>query len=306
MKSDGIQGRNVVVIGRHGQLARELADLDWPRHCLPHFLGRGEIDLFSPIAARSEIAALRPAVIINTAAFAGVDQAELEIDVAWRLNAALPAQLGAIAAALDVPLLHVSSDYVFAGDQTLPYDEDAGAAPLSTYGLSKHAGESAVLSSGARVLVIRSAWLFGRHGRNFLKTILNKAKADSTEPLRVVDDQLGSPTPASALAAMLRDAALDMASGRTMPPILHFAGSPASTWHYFAAAILDAYHATGYLSSRPALQAIATTAYASAARRPACSALDSRRAAALGYAPPDWRQAVTSLAAAWRAERRAA
>lgn len=301
-----IQGRSVVVIGRHGQLARELAGLDWPEHCLPHFLGRAEIDLFSLVAARSELASLRPAAIINTAAYAGVDRAESEIEAAWHLNATLPAQLGAIAAALDIPLVHVSSDYVFSGDHARPYDEDAETAPLSVYGLSKRAGESAVLASGARALVIRSAWLFGRHGHNFLKAILAKAQVAPDDALRVVDDQLGSPTPTLALAAMLRDVALDMAAGRALPTILHFAGTPAITWHGFAATILDAYHAAGHLPIRINPQPIPTGAYPSAARRPAYSVLDTGRADALGYAAPDWRQAITSLANTWTTERKAA
>jgi dTDP-4-dehydrorhamnose reductase len=297
---------SIVVIGRHGQLARELADIAWPERCLPHFLGRTEIDLASLVAARSELAALNPAAIINTAAYAGVDRAELEIEAAWYLNATLPAQLSGIAAALNIPMLHVSSDYVFCGDQATPYDEDASPAPLSVYGLSKRAGECAVLASGGSTLIVRSSWLFGRHGHNFLKTILQKVQTAPAETLRVVDDQMGSPTPTASLAVFLRDLALEMATGRPLPPILHFAGRPAITWYGFADAILDTYYSAGSLPQIPTLLPIKTVAYQTAARRPAFSALASGRAAALGYPAPDWRLALQGLAREWHMKGKAA
>lgn len=286
--------RSIVVIGRHGQLARELAALTWPRDCLPHFLGRGEIDLFSPTLARNQLSALRPLAIINTAAYTAVDAAETEPELAHLLNAELPFHLGNLALHLDIPLLHVSSDYVFDGSAGAPYPESTVPRALSLYGRTKLAGDIALLDSAADVVVVRSAWLFGWQGHNFMKTILARAAASPT--LRVVNDQIGSPTPATILAATLRDLALDLVAGKPLPRLLHFAGFPATSWHDFAAAILQAFHDAGHLAGLPQLQAIASCEYPALARRPAMSVLDSGLAARLGYPTPDWRAALAALA----------
>jgi dTDP-4-dehydrorhamnose reductase len=299
-------GPTILVIGRNGQLARELAACSWSGAVNPVFLGRNDICLASTLTARRQITALGPAAIINTAAFSRVDAAEAAADACWELNARLPARLAGIAGSLDVPLLHVSTDYVFAGDATAPYDETAPAKPLSTYGFAKEAGERAVVASAGRALVVRSAWLFGIHGDNVLTRILARCHQLSGATLHMVDDQIGSPTPAAALAGLLQALALELIGNRRpLPRLLHFAGQPQSSWHGFAEAVLDAWSHAGHFALRPALAAIPASAYPTPARRPAFSALDCRAAAALGYPPPDWRAALNRLAGIW-AERRAA
>lgn len=296
--------QHIVVIGRQGQIARELADLDWPAQYPPSFLGRREIDIFSPATALATIAEQKPVAIVNAAAYAGVDRAEQEPNACWRLNTLLPARLAGFAQKLDVPLLHLSTDYVFGGLDRVPQPEDAPTAPRSSYGLSKLAGEEAIVARGGRALIVRSAWLFGRHGHNFLKTIL--AKAASGETLRVVDDQIGSPTPAANLAGILRDLALDLVAGRELPTLLHVAGGPKASWHQFAAAILENFRASGRLNSMPELVAVPTVANPRPAPRPLYSALDCGRAESLGIALPDWQAALKDLAADWPVERQAA
>jgi dTDP-4-dehydrorhamnose reductase len=302
MSRDG----SIVIIGRQGQLAQELAALDWSRAYRPVFLGRSDIDLFSATAARTYLAALQPRALINAAAYSHVDLAEQETEACWRLNALLPAQLTSIAGSLGIPLLHVSSDYVFDGTSTSPYAETAQAAPLSTYGVSKRAGEAAVLTARTSKLVVRSAWLFGRHGSNFLKRILARATMSPGGALSVVDDQIGSPTPAAALAAILQTLAVDLIEGKDLPPILHVAGKPEASWHDFARQILLTWAEAGQLGDPPALHRISASSYAAAARRPAYSVLDCRLSESLGYVPPDWRLALQSLARSWAVERIAA
>ena len=298
--------RNLVVIGRHGQLAQELAGLGWPEGWQVHYLGRHDIDLADAAGSLARIAALRPTLLLNAAAYAGVDLAESDQAAATFLNATLPAILAAHAAALDIPLLHVSTDYVFNGGTQTPYAEATTPVPLSVYGNSKRAGEIAVMESAARTLTVRSAWLFGRHGHNFLKTIVNRALVAPHAPLRVVDDQIGTPTPAAALAAILRDLAIDLAGGRDLPLLLHVAGNPAISWHGFADRIISAFHAAATLTSAPPVLPIPSREYPPPARRPAYSVLDCTLAESLGFVMPDWRQSLTALAASWPNVRRAA
>lgn len=295
----------IVVIGRNGQLARELAVTAWPGNFFPVFLGRNEFSFSNTLTAKRQVAALAPAAIINAAAFSQVDRAEGAVDACWELNARLPACLARIAESLGVPLLHVSSDYVFDGTGTEPYGETATTNPLSTYGLSKEAGERAVLDSAGTALVVRSAWLFGGQGDNVLTRILARCHQLSGNALCMVDDQTGSPTPAAALAQFLRCLAIDLGGGRSLPRLLHFAGQPQTSWHGFARAILDAWSRAGHFALRPTLAAIPSSAYPMAARRPAYSVLDCRVAAALGFPPPDWHAALDLLARDW-ADRRAA
>ena len=196
--------RSVIVIGRNGQLARELADLSWPPDIHPRFLGRSEIDFFDTRRLTARLATLRPIAIINTAAYTAVDLAESEPALAQQLNTNVPAILAHAARRIGIPFLHVSTDYVFSGDHAIPYRESAATAPLSIYGHSKRAGEIAAIETGARVLIVRSAGLFGQHGRNFLKTILMKAESGPSQIIKIVHDQICSPTPAASLAAGLQ------------------------------------------------------------------------------------------------------
>ncbi len=296
--------REIAIIGREGQLARELADLAWPAHLKPRFFGRGEINLFDAGDIYARLAPHAPFAIINSAAHTGVDAAETEFELAYQLNAEAPARLAAAAQLLDAPLIHVSTDYVFAGTAERPYREADATAPQSVYGQSKLAGERALALSPARTLTVRSASLFGRHGNNFLQAIRRRL-ADPATPIRMVADQVMSPTPASALAATLLRMAIDLAAGKKLPPLLHFAGAPAASWFDFTAAILEAF-ATNAAGPLPELHPARLADLGRPAPRPRMSALDCTLAASLGYAAPDWRASLPALVGAWNAERIAA
>jgi dTDP-4-dehydrorhamnose reductase len=297
--------RTIAVIGRNGQLARELADLTWPSDIRPRFLGRGEINLFDSSAITARLAALQPVAIINTAAHTAVDLAESELVLAMQMNAEVPANLAATARQIGAPLLHVSTDYVFSGRHDLPYREEDVTAPLSVYGQSKRAGEVAVLAAGARVTVLRSAGLFGRHGSNFLKAMLAKAIAGGSDPVRVVADQISTPTPTAALAAALQQMALDISAGRVLPTLLHAAGTTPVSWFDFARAIFDTLANAGF-GNLPALVPVRVAEYPRPAPRPLYSALDSSLTHSLGYPMLDWQAALPSLIAHLTKERIAA
>jgi dTDP-4-dehydrorhamnose reductase len=295
--------RNVAIIGRNGQLARELADLSWPADLRPHFLGRGEINLFDMAAVEAILIALRPIAIVNAAAYTAVDLAESEPVLAGALNTDVPAGLAEIAARMGIPLLHVSTDYVFAGAAETPRHEDDATAPVSVYGQTKLAGEQAILTRGANAVILRSAGLFGRHGLNFLKAMI--ARSRDPQPFSMVADQIHTPTPAAALAAIVQRMTIDLASGRPLPPIIHMAGAQPVSWFDFAGSIFAGLRTVGF-AHVPALRPISLAELARPAPRPRYSALDCNLAQSLGYDIPDWQAALPALIPALIGERIAA
>ncbi|WP_114395701.1 dTDP-4-dehydrorhamnose reductase [Oleisolibacter albus] len=233
-------------------------------------------------------------LLVNAAAFTKVDLAESQPDAAFAANRDGPAALASAAHALGIPLLHISTDYVFDGTADRPYREEDTVCPLGVYGASKGAGEQAVRAAAPRHVILRTAWVFSAHGQNFLKTML-KLGAERPE-LRVVADQQGGPTPADDIAAcllrmgtvLLRDqpATTDPRWGT-----FHFAGSPSTSWHGFAAEIFRQAAADG--RRVPLLTPIRTVDYPTPARRPAWSVLDCAKIERLyGIPAPDWHAGI--------------
>ncbi|MBI2254626.1 MAG: dTDP-4-dehydrorhamnose reductase [Proteobacteria bacterium] len=284
--------QTVVVIGRQGQLARELAALDWPVALRPIFLGRNEVNLLDTSTLDATLSYWRPAAIINAAAYTAVDRAESEPLLAMTLNADLPACLARLSAQYRVPLLHVSTDYVFSGDSARLYCEEDSVLPLSVYGQSKLAGETAVLGSDATAVVIRTASLFGRYGQNFLKTMVTRST--NPQPIQMVADQVSSPTPTALFARALQQMARDLVLGHRLPRLLHLAGQPESTWFAFTNAIFAALRHK-HRGCLPELRPVRLSTLTRPAVRPLYSALDSRLAASLGYDLPQWRIALPPL-----------
>jgi dTDP-4-dehydrorhamnose reductase len=248
----------------------------------PQFAGWDlpELDIGDPQAVRERIAAARPAVVINCAAYTNVDGAEAAEAEAHRVNAEAVGHVAAACAAVDALLVHFSTDYVFDGTAEHPYAEDDPANPQSAYGRTKWAGEEALRRSGARHLLVRTSWLFGPCGRNFVAAILEKARAG--ERLRVVGDQVGSPTYAADLVIAVEKLLAGGARGT-----FHFANSGACSWFDFAREILAKADLT------VAEEQITTAELGRPAPRPAYSVLaTSRYAAAVGETPPPWQDAV--------------
>ncbi|WP_295936686.1 dTDP-4-dehydrorhamnose reductase [uncultured Xanthomonas sp.] len=275
----------VVATTRSGQLpggsACERADFDQPQ-TLGELLDR-----------------LRPTAVVNAAAYTAVDRAEQDAEAAHRANAESPAAIATWCAAHGVPLVHYSTDYVFDGQGTQPYQEDAPTAPLGVYGATKLAGEEAIRASGAQHLIFRTAWVYAAHGHNFLRTML-RVGADRDE-LKVVADQVGTPTPAALIADVT---ARVLAQRATLPSgTWHLTATGETTWHGFAEAIFAEAVAAGLLTRAPRVLPITTAEYPTPAKRPAYSRLDvSRLQCDFALELPQWRdglrQVIGELAAA--------
>lgn len=269
----------IVQIGRSGQVARALSEASaWRDDVTSVALGRPEIDLEQPTGITAMLGALRPDIVVNCAAYTAVDRAESEPGLAFALNRDGAAAIAMAAAELGVPLLHLSTDYVYDGTKIGPYVEEDPVAPLNVYGRSKHEGEMAVAAANPSHLILRTSWVHAPHGHNFVRTMLRLA---AREPrLRVVDDQIGQPTYAPDLAEAVIAIALDWRrSGfdRASGGIYHIAGPDRMSWHAFASAIMAASAARGGPSVP--IDAIATEDYPTPARRPRNSTLDTAKLA---------------------------
>lgn len=273
----------ILVFGQSGQVARELARLA-PE---ARFLGRADLDLATPGAAKAVIEAARPEAVINAAAYTAVDKAEEQEAEALALNAGAPGEMARTCAALGIPLVHISTDYVFDGNGTAPFAADASTAPLNAYGRTKLAGEQAVQAAGGAYAILRTSWVFSAHGANFVKTMLRLS--ETRDRLSVVADQVGGPTPAADIAAATLAIAGQLARDPGKSGVYHFAGAPAVSWAGFAREIFARAGRAVTVDDIPAAD------YPTPARRPANSRLDCSSLANLGLSQPDWRAGLDAV-----------
>jgi dTDP-4-dehydrorhamnose reductase len=281
----------LVVFGHTGQVATELRALAARDGHALTALGRDQVDLADPAACAGLIRAMAPRAVINAAAYTAVDRAETEEALATTINAAAPAAMAAACAGMDIPFVHLSTDYVFAGTGAQPWQPDAPTAPCNAYGRSKLAGEVGVRAAGGRHVVLRTSWVFSAQGTNFARTILRLGQ--TRDQLGVVADQIGGPTPARAIAEACLVIAGRLAEDRSAAGTYHFAGTPDVSWHGFAEALLK------HTGSGCALRAIPSAEYPTPALRPMNSRLDcSRTQQVFGLSRPDWRAAIPGIVAA--------
>ncbi|HTM70067.1 MAG TPA: dTDP-4-dehydrorhamnose reductase [Luteimonas sp.] len=254
-------------------VACETADFSLP-DTLPALLGR-----------------VAPDIVVNAAAYTAVDRAEQEVELVFRINAEAPDVLAAACASRGAMFVHYSTDYVFDGQGTRPYREDDTTSPLGVYGASKLAGEIAVLSSGARHMIFRTAWVYAAHSHNFLRTMLRVGAERDT--LRVVADQVGTPTPAALLADVTAQALRVDAAAPS--GLWHLTPTGQASWHGFAEAIFDGAVARGLIARAPKVEAITTADYPTPAARPAYSVLDCGALQRdFGIVLPDWREGLSA------------
>jgi dTDP-4-dehydrorhamnose reductase len=259
-------------------------------------LTRAECDLRAPAELRAIVRAHRPDLVVNAAAYTAVDAAESESELAMDVNGHAPGVLAEEARALGAPIVHFSTDYVFDGRKSGPYREDDAPNPLNAYGRSKLAGEAAVAAAGGTHVVLRVAWIYGRRGRNFLLTMLRLAR--ERDELRVVDDQVGGPTWSGALAAVTA-ALCAGGAGRIAerPGVYHCSAPDHTSWHGLAVALLAADPLRREQRCRSVV-AIPSTAFPTAARRPANSRLDAGLLGeAYGLRLPPWREQLAACLA---------
>lgn len=285
--------RRVLVIGATGQLGTELQRVTWPAGWEAVAVDRATLDLRDPAAIAATVAGQPWAAVINAAAYTAVDRAESDVVTAFQVNALAPAALAAACVAASLPLVHVSTDYVFAGDKDGAWEVDDPVAPLGVYGASKLGGELAVRTSGARHAIVRTAWVVSAHGSNFVKTMLRLGATRDT--LTVVDDQRGSPTAAADLAGALAMVAVRLATDPGSPTgTFHFANRGAVTWAGFAAAIFREAARRG--APGATVIPIRTADYPTAARRPANSLLSTAVIErAFGITPRTWDVALADI-----------
>ncbi len=284
----------ILLLGKNGQVGWELQRTLAPLGNITA-LGRRELDLTNEPAIRSTVRSTRPDLIVNAAAYTAVDKAESEPDLALAINGTAPGILAEESALTGAMLVHYSTDYIFDGTKKTPYTEQDTPNPISTYGKTKLAGEEAIIKTGCRHLILRTSWAYGLRGHNFLLTILRLA-AERNE-LSIVNDQHGAPTWCRKIAEAT---ALLIATGRAykcVEGICHLTATGETTWHGFAEAIINQAADKGLLTDIPAIKAISSAEYQTAAQRPKNSLLDSSALhSAYGLKLPDW---ATSLSMAF-------
>lgn len=278
----------VVITGARGQVGYELMR-SIPDGFEVFGLGSAELDIADAAQVDEVISRLQPQLIINAAAYTAVDKAESDTARAYAVNRDGVANLARIAERLAVPLLHISTDYVFAGDATKPYRESDVTGPTGIYGQSKLEGETLLAELCSRYLILRTSWVFGVHGNNFVKTMLRLGR--ERDVLSVVADQQGGPTSAASIAGALWSVASSFRqSGTLLGGVYHFSGKPACSWFDFALAIFQQAVQVGLLPHAPEVNAISSEDYPTPAKRPSWSVLDcARLQAAYSIAQPDWR-----------------
>ncbi|MFL9583159.1 dTDP-4-dehydrorhamnose reductase [Stenotrophomonas sp. AB1(2024)] len=292
----------VLVFGGNGQLGQELLRALAPLGPVVATTRNGQLpdgspcevaDFNAPDALAAVLERIQPTVVVNAAAYTAVDRAEGERDAAWRANAEAPGVIARWCAAAGVPLVHYSTDYVFDGQGRRPYREDDATAPLGVYGESKLAGEDAVRAAGGRHLIFRTAWVYAPHSANFLRTMLRVGA--ERDVLRVVADQVGTPTP----AALIADVTAQVLQHRgELSGTWHLTAEGETSWHGFAEAIFAEAVAAGKLARAPTVEAITTAEYPTPAKRPAYSHLDVARIQSdFGIALPRWQDGLKRVIA---------
>ena len=282
---------NVLVIGRSGQVAGEL------QRCCPNgwqmtALGREEADLLDPEGCARALLAHDADAVINAAAYTEVDRAEDEEAAATIVNGASPSAMAAAAAKKGVPFLHISTDYVFDGTGVEPWLPEDVTRPLSAYGRSKLAGEIGVRAAGGAHVILRTSWVFSTRGKNFVKTMLRLGKTRDT--IRVVSDQVGGPTPAGEVAAVLLKMAHSLHSGTFESGTFHFSGAPDVSWADFARRIFQR------ANTNVEVVDIRSAEYATRAKRPANSRLDCHSLKMKhGIDRPDWQSGLDDVFTEW-------
>lgn len=285
--------KSILVTGGNGQLGTELQRCAWPEGYEIVAIDVADLDLTDTAAIAAKVAEREWAAVINGAAYTAVDKAESNVVTAWAVNALAPAAFGEACAKAGIPLVQVSTDYVFAGDKAGAWEVDDPVAPLGVYGASKLGGELAVRTSGARHAIVRTAWVVSAHGNNFVKTMLRVGAERDT--LTVVDDQRGSPTSAADLAGALMAITQRLVEDDAAPTgTFHFSNAGKTSWAGFAAEIFRQAAERGGVTAK--VTPITTDQYPTPARRPANSLLSHAAiGAAYGIQPRPWQDALSDI-----------
>ena len=300
---------NILLLGANGQVGHELRRSLAPLGGIVATTRSGELpdgtrcevaDFGDPKSLAKLVKRVAPDLVVNAAAYTAVDRAEDDQEAAFRANAEAPGVLAEACARREVPFVQFSTDYVFDGTGSRPYREDDPTVPLGIYGASKLAGEEAVRAAGGRHLIFRTAWVYGVRGQNFLRTMLRLAA--ERDELRVVGDQVGTPTPAYLIADVTAAA---VSGTKSLSGTFHLTASGETSWHGFAEAIIASAAERGLLQRAPQVTAISTADYPTRAKRPSYSCLDTGKLGeALGVPMPSWAAGLEKVMDDLKAESR--
>ena len=284
----------ILLTGKNGQLGRCFQDVVAVSAHELFAYSSSELDITNADQVAAMVAEVKPDVIVNAAAYTAVDKAEQDQAQAYAVNEQGVANLAKAAEALGVPVIHVSTDYVFDGQAVAPYKPSDETAPQGVYGASKLAGEQALAAICTRYIVLRTAWVFSEYGNNFVKTMLRLG--NEREALNVVADQYGCPTYAGDLAkAILQLCNRYQATQELAWGIHHYCGDLPTSWHGFARTIFFKGHQSGLLENIPQLTAISSEQYPTPAKRPEYSVLNTATLEVLGVEPSGWLQALDAV-----------
>ncbi|MFQ5427978.1 MAG: dTDP-4-dehydrorhamnose reductase [Thermodesulfobacteriota bacterium] len=299
------KSEKILITGAHGQLGTDVASVvKTPGRAIACY-GREDLDITDKGAVFSVMEKEAPSIIINTAAYTKVDLAEKEREKAFAVNCEGAKNLALASSATGAVLIHISTDFVFDGTKTTPYKEEDKTAPLGVYGQSKLAGEEAVRESCPPHIIIRTSWLYGAHGPNFVKTIMRLAGEQET--LRVVSDQIGTPTWTVDLAGVITQMIEGLSGkGPQAPPfgLYHYSNEGTASWYDFALAIVEEARGMGMKLKCGTVEPIPTSAYPTPAARPAYSVLDTTKIKkTLNVSMPHWRTSLINMLKKLREER---
>lgn len=285
-----------LITGAHGQVGYCLVQQLQGKHEILA-VDRDELDITDESAVKKTVKDFHPNVIINAAAYTAVDRAETEVELSEAINVKGPKYLAKAAKSIDAAILHISTDYVFDGQIECKYKETDITAPQSVYGRTKLEGEKAVAETNDKFIVLRTAWVFGEHGNNFVKTMLRLSKTRDT--LSVVADQIGGPTYAADVARVLIHIAEQIIIGKNIEyGIYNFTGKPYVTWYDFAKAIFSEAVSQKVLKKAPIVNPITTADYPTPAKRPANSCLDlTKIQQVFDIQPSNWQNALKNIKA---------
>lgn len=287
----------ILVTGSNGQVGTALTGLLNVRDDVELLaVDRNELDITNQTAVDKLVLRFEPDFIINAAAHTAVDKAEEEVELSYSINEQGPKYLAQAANRISATILHISTDYVFAGDKEGIYSEESETSPQGVYGASKLAGEIAVTKANTKHIILRTAWVFGEHGNNFVKTMLRLAK--NRDALSIVGDQFGGPTYAGDIAKTLITIVDSITENKEQAPfgIYHYSGLPYVSWFEFAECIFDSAVEQGLLKITPSLASITTEQYPTPAKRPVNSKLDLNKIKkSFAVEACDWRKAITNL-----------
>ena len=276
----------ILVTGCNGQVGYELQRLSGQSEHYWLCLDRAGLDISDQVSVSKVVVDFSPDVVINAAAYTAVDKAESEVDLAYAVNARGPEYLAVACQGIGAVLIHISTDYVFSGDQAEPYVETDATGPTGVYGQSKLAGECAVIEHCAKHIILRTAWVFGEHGNNFVRTMLRLGV--ELDELGIVADQFGAPTSARGIAETCLNIA-EQLDGNPQWGIYHYSGAPYVSWFEFAQAIFENVSVADQPAKIPVLNAITTEQFPTAAKRPANSKLNCQKLRnVFGIYPDDW------------------